>query len=78
MAKTSKNKTKLWRRMAVKVNEMSGTKHQGRMIKHQWREMPAVTTPILTALFKNAGIDMKPQIVYNDSPIQEGEVNEAK
>lgn len=53
-----KNKTKLWRRNAVRANRAAGAKHQGR----KWKYLSYINvgklsaTPLLEKLMRKAGL----------------------
>lgn len=59
-----KNKTKLWRRNAVRANRAAGAKHQGR----KWKYLSYVNMgklamyPLLQGLMKNAGLLVQPKV----------------
>lgn len=78
MAKTSKNKTKLWRKQARAFNVQAGRTHTGRSMKNHWTVLPAQASPLLQNLFLKNGIVTLP--VINEALIeQEGVVtNEAQ
>ena len=59
-----KNKTKLWRRNAVKANRSAGAKHQGRKWKYlSYIEVGKVGMyPLLRSLMKNADLLVQPKV----------------
>jgi hypothetical protein len=56
MAKTSKNKIKMWRRKARGINVEEGRRHRGRMFKNLY-QIPALPTGLLLNLLKSIGIE---------------------
>jgi len=59
-----KNKTKLWRRNAVRANRAAGAKHQGRKWKYlsyiNMDELAA--TPLFEKLMRKAGLWSQPKV----------------
>lgn len=59
-----KNKTKLWRRNAVRANRAAGEKYQGR----KWKYLSYINMgklamyPLLRGLMKNAGLLVQPKV----------------
>lgn len=78
MAKTSKNKTKLWRKQARSFNIQFGSKHTGRRMKDHWNVMPAQVSQLFQALVVKNGYVVPP--VINETLVEEEGVvtNEAK
>jgi hypothetical protein len=69
MAKTSKNKNKMWRRMAEEINFDAGEKHQGRKFKNSMQTWPAQPTDLLAKLLLNAGVILQP--ISTSEPLAE-------
>ena len=55
MAKTSKNKPKLWRRNAHKVNAEEGRKHRGRSAKITM-QIPPIMSLLVAGMFVKVGL----------------------
>lgn len=79
MAKTSKNKTKLWRKQARAFNLEAGKTHTGRSMKNHWNVLPSQMPVLVQNLLIKNGYFPTP-VVINEALVEdEGVVtNEAK
>lgn len=66
MAKTSKNKTKQWRKDAAYINESYGQKHMGRKAKFARQQMsymvPNAASMLVQKLFSMNDLNVKKEI----------------
>ena len=79
MAKTSKNKTKLWRKQAREFNLQEGKTHQGRKNKNHWNVLPSQMPALMQTLLLKGGYFPQPVFINEALTETEGVVtNEAK